>query len=105
MSEQSWVDFGEPELTYKKDGTDFVTTQLIDPDFFWAHYNTGVAIGTTSNGWAYEASPDYPNFVEGNSIYTIIDTGSTALLISALYYEALIYAIFDYAQIDDWQFS
>ena len=24
--EQSWIDFGEPDLTHKKDGTDFVTT-------------------------------------------------------------------------------
>ena len=74
----------------------------MDPDFFWGHYNTGVAIGDIANAWAYENSNDYGVFVQDNSIYAIIDTGSTALMISALYYEALVYAIFDYAQIDDW---
>lgn len=77
----------------------------MDPDFFWGHYNTGVAIGDISNGFAYENSSEYGTFVQDNSIYSIIDTGSTALMISALYFESLVYAIFNYAGIDDWSFS
>ena len=102
---ESWVDLGEPDLTHKKDGTEFVETQLLDPDFFWGQYNTGVAIGEISNSFAYEQTPDYPIFVENNSMYAIIDTGSTALMFSSLYYESLIYKIFEYAGISDWTFA
>ena len=64
-----------------------------------------MAIGTIDNAFAYENSSDYPIFVENNSIYAIIDTGSTALMISAIYYEALVYAIFEEAGDDDWNFT
>ena len=36
-------------------------------------------------------------------MYTIVDTGSTAILISALYFESLLEEIFSYAGISDWQ--
>jgi len=78
---------------------------MIENDFFWANYNTGVAIGSIANAFAYENTSDYPVFIENNAIYSIIDTGSTALMISALYYESLIYEIFNYAGLDDWQFT
>ena len=99
------MDIGEPDLTNVKTGSTLRATKMIDEDFFWSFYNTGIAIGTVSNSYAYEASPDYPIFQEGNSLYSIIDTGSTALMISSLYYESLIYKMFDYAGITDWKYE
>jgi len=64
-----------------------------------------VAIGEISNAYAYTATDEYPTFLENNSVYSIIDTGSTALMITALYYEDLIYKMFEYAGIEDWRFT
>ena len=50
-----------------------------------------MAIGEISNAFAYENTDEYPIFVENNSIYAIIDTGSTALMFSGIYYESLIF--------------
>jgi len=99
------MDLGEPDLTNIKNGTTLVETKMISPDFFWSFYNSGVAIGTIDNSFAYEALPDMPNNVfDGNSFYSIIDTGSTALVISVLYYESLVTNLFEYAAITDWSF-
>jgi len=67
-------------------------------------YNTGVAFGNIENAFAYTNTEDYPMFVEGNTVYSIIDTGSTAIMITALYYESLIVNLFAEAGIDDWSF-
>ena len=68
---------------------------MIEEDFFWSFFNTGVAIGTIDNGFVYEEIPGMEvNVFEGNSFYSIIDTGSTALVISVMYYESLIQNIF-----------
>ena len=103
--EDSWMDLGEPDLSHVAEGFELKETQLIDPDFFWAFYNTGVAFGDIKNAYAYTNTKDYPVFIEGTSIYSIIDTGSTALMISALYYESLIKNLFAEAGIDDWEFT
>ena len=81
-----------------------MTTQFIKEDFWFGTYNTGIAIGTVGNAYNYENTSDYPIFQKDGSLYSIIDTGSTALVISALYYEALVTALFADAGIDDWQF-
>ena len=79
---------------------------MIEEDFFWSFFNTGVAIGTIDNGFVYEEIPGMEvNVFEGNSFYSIIDTGSTALVISVMYYESLIQNIFDYAKITDWSYQ
>ena len=102
----SWVDLGEPDMNHVKDGETPVTTQLLDPDFFWGFYNTGVAIGTIENSFAYEPYPDLPaELFKENSFYSIIDTGSTALTISVIYFESLIRNLFEYAKIDDWEYT
>jgi hypothetical protein len=105
-SKDSWMDIGTPDIDLKKPKTEFVETQFIDPDFFWGFYNTGIAIGVIENAFAYEPYPDLPEVVfKENSLYSIIDTGSTALVISVVWYESLIRNLFDYAGIDDWQYT
>ena len=104
--EDSWMDIGEPDLDIKKPGTEYVETQFLDPDFFWGFYNTGIAIGDIENSFAYEPYPDLPEVVfKDNSLYSIIDTGSTALVISVVWYESLIRNLFETAGIDDWRYE
>jgi hypothetical protein len=64
-----------------------------------------VAFGNIENAFAYTNTESYPNFIEGNTLYSIIDTGSTALVISALYYESLITNLFIEAGVDDWKYE
>ena len=52
------MDMGEPTDEHWKEGAEVVTTQLLDPDFFWGFYNTGVAVGTIDNAYAYEDTDD-----------------------------------------------
>lgn len=101
----SWIDLGQPDLSNVKQGTTLKPTQLINPDFFWGFQLRGVAIGDIKNAFAFENTEEYPKFIKDNSIYSIIDTGSTALSISALYYESLIVNLFEKAGIDDWKYE
>ena len=63
----------------------------MEEDFFWGDYCLGVAIGNTltENTYVWATLDDYST-EKDNSIYSIIDTGSTALMISSVYYESLI---------------
>ena len=103
--ETSFVNFGEPTLEHNKAGSIPVTTQMLEDDFWWSTMNSGIAIGVVSNAYAYEQTNEYPVQQENNSLYSIIDTGSSALMISSIYYEDLIIQLFDYAGITDWAYD
>ena len=79
---------------------------MIEEDFFWADYCQGFAIGNTEpeNAYAWATLSDYPTEIN-NSIYTILETGSTALLISALYFESFIVKILDSVPNVAWLFE
>ena len=53
-------------------------------DFFWSAFNQGIGIGSTDIGdtYAYKGLKDYPEWVVDGAMYTIIDTGSSAILLS-----------------------
>lgn len=78
---------------------------MLENDFFWSTMNSGIAIGIVSNAFAYEQTDEYPIYQENNSLYSIIDTGSSALMISSLYYEDLMIQIFEYAGVTDWAYD
>ena len=69
-----------------------MTIQFIQEDFYYADYCQGVAIGDTgaANTYAWENYGEYAETVVINSIYSIIDSGATAIMISTLYYENFI---------------
>ena len=52
--------------------------------------------------YAYDKLQDYPEWVVENSMYTIIDTGSSALIFSEFYFEYVIELIFDYVGDDEY---
>ena len=80
---------------------------MIKEDFFWGFYGAGIAIGTIENSYRYEVvrGTEGTVFNEDGDFYSIIDTGSTALVISVLYFESLIEKMFEYAKVTDWQYD
>ena len=87
----SWVDLGEPDFSNIREDAYLEPIQMVEDDFFWGDYCQGVAIGNTNaaNTYSWQSLPDYSTEVD-QTFYSIVDTGSTALMISALYYESLI---------------
>ena len=69
---------------------------MLEEDFFWGNYCEGVAFGDTkaANSYGWGTLDNY-DLEKGNSFYSFFDTGASALMISALYYEAFIYKIFE----------
>ena len=102
----SWVDLGEPDLSNIREDATLEVIQLVEDDFFWADYVQGVAIGDTgpSNVYSWETLPDYTT-EKDQAFYSVIDTGSTALLISALYYESLVLKMMDKVSNVEWSFQ
>lgn len=67
------------------------TVQMLE-DYFWAGFCSGIAIGTTEpkDQLKWENSNDYKQTIKNNGIYSVVDTGSTAMMISSIYFESLI---------------
>jgi len=101
----SWVDLGEPDLANIREDATLELIQMIEEDFFWGDYCQGVAIGTTDplNTYAWEGLAEYDTEVD-NAFYSIIDTGSTALMISSLYYESLVIKMMEKVPEVEWSF-
>ncbi len=89
--ELSWVDLGNPQSVNIKEGATVESIQLIPEDYFWGTFCQGVAFGDTSdmNSYAWAALDTHATW-ENNSFYSIIDTGSTAMIISAAYFESFV---------------
>jgi len=106
-SSLSWVDLGEPiEKNIKTDAV-IKDVQFIEEDFFWGQFCQGVAIGDTTapNSYAWAELEGYTTWRSDNSFYSIIDTGSTAIMISSVYFESLILNIFARVPEANWQFN
>ena len=93
----SYVDFGAPQPQSMRDPSEIQYIKVLD-DFFWSAYNQGVGIGGTSEEqtYGYSDSDEFGDFVVDNSLFTIIDTGSSAINFSLLYFEDFILKIFEY---------
>ena len=57
------------------------------------------------NVYSWQVTDEYTTINNQGGLYSIIDTGSTALMISALYYESLINKIFDAVPDTEWEFD
>ena len=77
--------------------------ELLD-DFFWSAFNQGIGIGSTDIGdtYAYKGLKDYPDWVVDGAMYTIIDTGSSAILISQYFFEDIIDRIYEHVGDDEY---
>ena len=89
-----------------RQGESLKTVKFIEEDFFWAAYVPGVAFRDTSeeNIYAFEPIEDLlTSTVDG--FYTMLDTGSTAIMISSLYYESYVRELFARSPDADWFFD
>ena len=89
----SYVDFGTPQVSAMSNARDIRWIEM-EKDFFWSAYNSGVGIGSTdySNTFAYASKGErhYPKTIKDNSVYTIFDTGLSAIMLSGGYAEGVI---------------
>jgi len=78
---------------------------MIEEDFFWSTFCEGVAIGDTSdaNSYAWGKLEGYSTW-KAYTFYSIIDTGSSALVISQAYFESLITEIMNRVPDAKWQY-
>ena len=102
----SWVDLGEPDYSNIREDAFLENIQFIEEDFFWADYCQGVAIGdtNTSNTYSWQVLNDYDT-EKDQAFYSVIDTGSSVLWISALYYEDMILKMMEKVPEVEWQFE
>merc|ERR1719230_1903936 len=81
----SYVDLGETHMIYGiRDGV----TIDIDRDFFWSLPMDGVSIGG-GEPWGFE----YIEWGYNGGLYSIFDSASSDIHITALYYDSIIYKI------------
>ena len=85
-----------------KNTNDIRYIELLE-DYFWSAFNQGVAIGTTDpeNTYGYGA---VDKEIEGaHKLYSILDTGSSAINFSYHYFDDFISKIFEYVGGDEWE--
>lgn len=74
--------------------------QCMPEDFFYGIYNFGMAFGTIENAFHYEPSPNVDGvMLTEKGIYSVTDTGSSALIFTSLYFESIVREIFSVAGI------
>ena len=102
----SFVDLGVPQEKHFRPGTPVAEIQLLEEDFFWGAYCQGVAVGDTTaiNRYAWAELSDYKTWQPDHSLYSILDTGSSAIMISSLYFESLMQEIFARVPNAMWEF-
>ena len=89
----SWIDYGAPDEEQRA-GTP-VTVDVLE-DFFWSFNSGGIRLGEVENGLglAYSFQEDPNQSLNGADVYTILDSGSTEVLISELWYESFTEQLF-----------
>jgi hypothetical protein len=93
---ESFVDFGMPNVAVMSDPMDSVDIAMLD-DFFWSSYNQAFGFGDVTPANTYT----YP----GNTMqYSIIDSGTTALLIAEPFFQAYLDKLFEAARVDKYDF-
>lgn len=76
----AFVDFGTPQMDAMTSDADIVDVPMQD-DFYWSQFMQGVAFGdTTANN----------SFSFAGELYTIFDTGTSAMLFSGDYFTSIV---------------
>lgn len=90
------MDLGDPVIENVRNDATVKTIKLLEDDFFWGGYCHGIGIGGTGarDSFMFQGTSEYSTEVN-NSLYSILDTGATSIMISSLYYESFIHELFD----------
>ena len=74
-------------------------------DFFWSTLNAGFGIGeeiSNQDTYKYASISEYPSTLTHEGIYTIIDTGMGAIYISNIYFDDIIFRIYEKMEVGDY---
>ena len=82
-----FVDFGPPQKSAMTSEWD-IRYVMMEEDFFWSAFTQGIAFNTTENENSF-------GFSNGSYVYSTFDTGSSGVLFSADYFDAVIARIYD----------
>ena len=91
--EQSHIDFGTPQAARMKH-SNWVQYIELENDFFWSAKCQGFAIGQTSNSWKWGSILDSYDTVSSGSVYSIFDTGSSAIIFPRAYFARFLVELY-----------
>lgn len=87
------MDFGAPVESNMKDPSGLTYIDLYD-DFFWSAQCQGFAIGSKSQGYRWGSIDGASKTVKSGSVYSIFDTGASALIVPKSYFSNFLKQIF-----------
>ena len=93
FGKESTLDFGAPRESGMKDPSKLAWLSLND-DYFWSAHCQGFALGTTDNSWAWGSVKDQQDTISGGEVYSIFDTGASAIIFPNYYFEQFINEMF-----------
>ena len=73
------MDFGKPREDRMRDKKEMGYINL-NEDFFWSSFCEGFALGDISNSWAWGGVKDEGVLVDNGNVYSIFDTGASAII-------------------------
>ena len=97
LGQASAIDFGSYDPDRIKSGETMLYIDL-NEDFFWSAQCQGFALGTTENAWKWGSVKGAYQTVGNGMIYSIFDTGSSAIIIPEVFFGNFLDLI--YAQME-----
>ena len=89
----SHLDFGAPQNSRMRDPSELTWISLND-DYFWSAHCQGFALGSPDNSWAWGSVKGQTDTIDGGEVYSIFDTGSSAIIFPKYYFEGVLFEIF-----------
>ena len=102
--EQSHIDFGAPQEA-RMQHSNQVQYILLEKDFFWSAKCQGFAIGKTSNSWQWGSILDSYDTVVDGSVYSIFDTGSSAIIFPKDYFTGFLVELYSQMDGDEYEMA
>ena len=93
FGKESTLDFGAPRDSGMSDSSKLAWISLND-DYFWSAHCQGFAIGNTDNSWAWGSVKDQTDTISGGEVYSIFDTGASAIIFPNYYFDQVIQEMF-----------
>ena len=94
-AEGSTIDFGTPKTEERiAEGTELEYIRTLD-DFYWSALCQGFAMGSTENAWKWGSVEGEFDTVSLGQVYSIFDTGSTAIILPSFYFNHFLGLLFE----------
>lgn len=90
---ESTLDFGAPRESGMSDPSKLAWISL-NEDYFWSSHCQGFALGNTDNSWAWGSVKGQSDTISGGEVYSIFDTGASAIIFPNYYFDQFITEMF-----------